>query len=170
MSERINEHDMTKKMMDVIRGGYKSKLIIEAEEDMTQADPSLQTMVKYEDEAEGKEEPNDTIDVKQGDAVFRDELKKLQAVDPRVKITNFKIYPVDENVIMEGIFMKRESEESGIHFKMSLAAGEVETSMQDIELDDEISDLLNKIKGYYSVWSKEWATKLANEYKPEQNK
>ena len=26
MKQRINEHDMTKKMMDVLRGGYKTML------------------------------------------------------------------------------------------------------------------------------------------------
>ena len=48
---------------------------------------------------------------------------------------------------------------------MSLAAGDIETSMQDIELDDKVSLLLQKLKGYYENWVDEWALKLANEYK-----
>src|ERR1039458_7534702 len=108
---KIDEHDMTKKMMDVMRDGYKSLLTEE---------------VKQED----------TITPVQGDAVYNDELKKLQdTVDPRVKINSFKIYPSDENVIIEGVFLKREDEDSGIHFKMSLNAGEVDTSMKNIELN-----------------------------------
>lgn len=31
MKEKINEHDFTKNMMNIIRGGYKAKLITEAE-------------------------------------------------------------------------------------------------------------------------------------------
>jgi hypothetical protein len=145
MKNQINEHDMTKKMMDIMRGGYKTRLITENED-------------------------NDVISPKQGDAVFNDELKKLQdTVDPRVNINNFKIYPVDQNVIIDGTLLQRENENTGIKFKMNLAAGEIETSMQDIELSDKISLVLQKIKGYYENWVDEWALKLANEYKPNKN-
>ena len=145
MKENINEHDMTKKMMDIIRGGFKTRL----------------------NENEGQE---DTLSPQQGDATFNDELKKLQdTVDPRVSITNFKIYPTDQNVIIEGIFLRRESEDSGIHFKMDLAAGDIETSMNNIDLSDKVSLLLQKLKGYYENWVDEWALKLANEYRPKTN-
>ena len=154
MKESINEHDMTKKMMDVIRGGYKDKLIFENDGTMA---------------PEGDEQ-KDTLSPKRGDAVFNDELKKLQnTVDPRVEITNFKIYPTDGNVIIEGIFLKRENSDTGIKFKMSLASGEIETSMNNIDLSDKVSLLLTKLKGYYENWVNEWALKLANEYKPTQN-
>lgn len=142
MKENINEHDKTKQMMDIIRGGFKK-------------------ILKEEDGH------HDTISPTSTDTVYKDELKKLQdTVDPRVKITNFKIYPSDDNVIIEGVFLQRESENSGIKFKMSLAAGDIETSMEGIELDDKVSLLLQKLKGYYENWVDEWALKLANEYKP----
>lgn len=143
MSERINEHDMTKKMMEIMRGGFKDKLITE------------------------NDGQNDVISPVKGDAVFNEELKKLQdTVDPRVKITNFKIYPTDENVIIEGTFLQREDQNTGIKFKMSLASGEIETSMNNIDLSDKVSLLLQKLKGYYENWVDEWALKLANEYRP----
>jgi hypothetical protein len=41
MKERIDEHDMTKKMMDIMRGGYKSRLITEAEEQPEQQSDSM---------------------------------------------------------------------------------------------------------------------------------
>lgn len=141
MKQNINEHDKTKQMMDIVRGGFKSLL----------------------KEQDGH---NDTISPNSSDTVFKDELKKLQdTVDPRVKITNFKIYPSDENVVIEGTFLQREGEDSGIKFKMSLAAGDIETSMNNIDLDDKVSLLLQKLKGYYENWVDEWALKLANEYK-----
>jgi hypothetical protein len=143
MKESINEHDMTKKMMEIMRGGYKAKLLTEDEHQA------------------------DTLSPKPGDAVFQDELKKLQdTVDPRVKIINFKIYPNDQNVIIEGTFLQRENENSGIHFKMSLAAGEIQTSMNDIDLSDKVSFILQKLKGYYENWIDEWALKLSSEYRP----
>jgi len=159
MKERIDEHDMTKKMMDIMRGGFKPLL----KEEETPAMGSVPT-------EEGKpEEAKDVITPVAGDAVFNDELKKLQdTVDPRVKITSFKIYPVDENVIIEGVFLQREKEGTGITFRMSLAAGEIETSMNDIELSDKVSLLLQKLKGYYENWVDEWALKLPNEYRPKE--
>ena len=159
MKERINEHDMTKRMMDIMRGGYKPLLSEEATNMGMSATPQ-----------EGEPaESKDVITPVAGDAVFNDELKKLQdTVDPRVKITSFKIYPVDENVIIEGVFLQREKEGTGITFRMSLAAGEIETSMNDIELSDKVSLLLQKLKGYYENWVDEWALKLPNEYRPKE--
>src|SRR5256885_2146152 len=123
MKENINEHDKTKEMMEIMRGGFKYRLITE-------------------------DDQNDTLSPKEGDAVFNDELKKLQdTVDPRVKITNFKIYPTDQNVVIEGTFLQREDQDSGIKFKMSLAAGDIETSMDNIDLSDKVSLLLQKLKG-----------------------
>ncbi len=176
MKENINEHDKTKQMMDIMRGGFK-KLI---KEDDTQpmdavTAPSQPTqdpkpLEAGDDLPEPEEDGKDTLSPQPGDAAFKDELKKLQdTVDPRVKITNFKIYTIDQNVIIEGIFLQRESEESGIHFKMDLAAGEIETSMQDIELNDKVSLVLQKLKGYYENWVDEWALKLANEYRPKED-
>lgn len=150
MKNNINEHDMTKKMMDIIRGGYRSRLISEADEIAPEPD-----------------DYRDTLDVKKTDSVYKAELKKLQdIVDPRVEITNFKIYPQDSNVLMEGIFLKGENEDTGIKFRMSLAAGEINITMSNIEVTDKVSLLLTKLKGYYENWVDEWALKLANEYKP----
>lgn len=150
MKNSINEHDMTKKMMDIIRGGYKSRIISEADEMAPEPD-----------------DYRDTLDVKKTDSVYKAELKKLQdIVDPRVEITNFKIYPQDSNVLMEGIFLKGENEDTGIKFRMSLAAGEINITMSNIEVTDKVSLLLTKLKGYYENWVDEWALKLANEYKP----
>lgn len=153
MKSQINEHDKTKSMIDMIRGGFK----LITEDDQQSISPVT-------------EEDKDTISPKPGDAVFSDELKKLQdTVDPRVKITNFKIYPSDSNVIIEGTFLQRENEGSGIKFKMSLSAGEIQTSMNDIDLSDKVSILLQKLKGYYENWVDEWALKLANDYKPKRS-
>ena len=163
MKDRINEHDMTKRMMDIMRGGYKPLL----KEEETPMNPNGLDSNPIDDTPE---KDKDVITPVAGDAVFNDELKKLQdTVDPRVKITSFKIYPVDENVIIEGVFLQREKEGTGIVFRMSLAAGEIGTSMNDIELSDKVSLLLQKLKGYYENWVDEWALKLPKEYRPKQS-
>jgi hypothetical protein len=155
MKENINEHDMTKRMMDIMRGGFKPLLTENEEPVVDSPKPS---------------ESNDVITPVSGDAIFNEELQKLRdTVSPRIKITSFKIYPTDENVIIDGVMEYKESEGTGITFKMSLAAGEVETTMNDIELNDNVSDLLHKLKGYYENFRLEWSKKLPNEYRPKEN-
>jgi hypothetical protein len=161
MKESINEHDMTKKMMDIMRGGFKP-LLKENEEPVANEPITNDTV--------NPTEADDVVTPVAGDAVFNDELQKLRdTVSPRIKITSFKIYPTDENVIIDGVMEYKESEGTGITFKMSLAAGDVETTMNDIELNDNISDLLHKLKGYYENFRLEWSKKLPNEYRPKEN-
>jgi hypothetical protein len=148
MKEKINEHDMTKKMMETLRGGFVTKLIKEEEK----------VSVDQDDQ-------KDTLTPKQGDAVFNDELNKLMdTVDASAQITLFKIYPKDRNVVIEGNLLEGEDEDSGIRFNMSLKKREIETSMNNIELDDDISFILQKLKGYYKNWCDEWARKITTEY------
>ena len=148
MKQNINEHDMTKNMMEIIRGGFK-KLIREADEQLT-PDPDDQ---------------KDTLTPVKGDAVFKEELDKLMdTVDSSAQITNFKIYPSDRNVMIEGTLLEGENEGSGIKFKMVLKKRDIETSMDNIELDDNISLILQKLRGYYQNWCDEWARKITNEY------
>lgn len=148
MKQNINEHDMTKNMMEIIRGGFK-KLIREADEQLT-PDPDDQ---------------KDTLTPVKGDAVFKEELDKLMdTVDSSAQITNFKIYPSDRNVMIEGTLLEGENEGSGIKFKMMLKKRDIETSMDNIELDDNISLILQKLRGYYQNWCDEWARKITNEY------
>lgn len=148
MKQNINEHDMTKNMMEIIRGGFK-KLIREADEQLS-PDPDDQ---------------KDTLTPVKGDAVFKEELNKLMdTVDSSAQITNFKIYPSDRNVMIEGTLLEGENEGSGIKFKMMLKKRDIETSMDNIELDDNISLILQKLRGYYQNWCDEWARKITNEY------
>jgi hypothetical protein len=149
MKEKINEHDMTKKMMETLRGGFINKFI-------------------KEEVSPDQDDQKDTLTPKRGDAVFNDELRKLMdTVDSSAQITLFKIYPKDRNVVIDGSLLEGENEGSGIKFKMSLKKRDIETSMDSIELDDDISFILQKLKGYYKNWCDEWARKITNEYNQE---
>jgi len=171
--EIINEHDLTKKMLDTIRG---INLIKEAEES------------------------GDTISPAEGDQVYNDEAKKIaDTVDPRVQITKFKIYPKDRDVQFEGRLdsginfsmstkaMKlsisiTENENNEILLKSfeklknsNLLTPEEESELakkiqsgtpKNIFVDKDLLATLQKLNGYYENWTREWATKLNTEYKP----
>ena len=146
MKDNINEHDMTKKMMDIIRGGYKFKLITEADEQNQAGEPQTDLSPDAGDQ-------KDTISPKKGDAVFNDEYKKLsEIVDPSAEITNFKIYPVDKNA-----------------FKMELKEDEVKIDTGTIGLNDDNNEILKKLQGYFKNWKNEWAKKITTEFNQTQD-
>lgn len=135
-----DEHEMTKKMLGIIRESQK-----------------------YINE----DDRGDTISPQTNDPLYTNELSKLQGiVSPRVTINSFKIYPMDGNVVIDGVFLKKEDKDSGIKFRLALNKGEIETSMNNMDLNDDVSVLLSKLKGYYDVWADEWALKMANDFKP----
>jgi len=155
MKENLNEHDITKKMMDVIRGGYKSKLLIE--QDLGQK----QTQGSEQGTEDKPEETEDTITPKQGDVVFNEELKKLQTiVKGQIKITNFKIYPNDGNVLVEGVLL------NGVIFKMDLINPDVEINMNNVSLTDKVDEVLARLRGYHENFIEEWSEKLMTDYPP----
>lgn len=136
----INEHDMTKKMMNIIRTG----LLTEANEG------------------------NDVITPNQNDPTYTEEVKKFgDTIDPRVQITKFKIYPNDRNVEFEGrldsginFFMSIKA------MKLSISITDTDGNAQRIYVDELIISTIQKLDGYYKNWSSEWAKKLQTEYKP----
>ena len=173
MAERINEHDMTKRMMDVMRGGYKG-LLSEADApvqpqapnnvgqppapvDQTPTDPSQpisQTPIK-----------DDTIQLKPGDAAFNDELKSMRdIIDGSVVINDFNIYPTDRNVVIDGLVDKQEAADSGIFFKMQSTASDVEININGVELTDSTNEHMQRLKGYFSKFKQDWSARVNGEY------
>jgi len=136
----INEHDVTKKMIDTLRG---QSFINEAEEG------------------------NDVITPSENDPVFKDEAKKIaDTVDQRIQITKLKIYPKDNDVQFEGrqvfginFFM---STKAG---KLSISITDENGRPKQMFLDKESLDIINKLEGYYKNWAIEWGKKLNTEYK-----
>lgn len=140
MKNMINEHDMTKKMMEIMRGG----LLTEANEG------------------------NDVISPSPNDPVYTEELKKFSdTIDPRVQITKFKIYPTDKNVEFEGRFdMGINFFMSLKAGRLSISITDADGNAQRIYLDEDLLSMINKLTGYYKNWSIEWGKKLLTEYKP----
>jgi len=136
----INEHDMTKRMLDTIRGGLLTE----------------------------SNEGNDVISPAQNDPAYTEELKKFaDTVDARVQITKFKIYPNDKNVQFDGrldsginFFMDVKA------MNLSISITDEQGGPLRIYIDDNILKTLQKLDGYYKNWSDEWSNKLLTEYKP----
>lgn len=154
--ELINEHDYTKKMLDIMRYG----LVTEDFQDQTAQNPNGQP----------HDEGSDVITPTDSDPNYAEEIKKFSdTVDPRVQVSKFKIYPRDRDVQFEGRL------DSGINFFMSIKAMKLSISITDdqnkaikIYMDDDLLTTLQKLSGYYDNWSKEWAQKLTTDYKTAQ--
>lgn len=135
----INEHDMTKRMMDVMRHG-----------------------LIREDYSEG----NDVITPAPNSAEYKEEAKKLaDSVDPRVQITKFKIYPRDRDVQFEGrldsginFFMSTKA------MKLKISITDSDGQAIQIYMDTQLLQTVQKLLGYYENWNREWAQKLTTDY------
>lgn len=139
MKNRLNEHDFTKKMIDVIRNNNKS-LITEVEK------------------------KDGVIIFSKGDPEFEEESKAIKEVDPRAQINDFRLYPADNNAIIDGTLLGGPNDDTGIKFTMSLNQRDYKTEMKNVNMDDEITKMLQVLNGFYKNWYKKWNEKLS-EYK-----
>lgn len=132
----INEHDMTKKMLDTLR---ISKLIVE------------------------NNTPSEGIDLEQAE-LNEEQNKFREAISPRVDFETFKIYPQASNVIFAGKFQDM----NGMSWQFSMTETKgVYIKADNLQLTEDTVRTIQKLSGYYDVWVKEWANKLATEYKKE---
>lgn len=167
MKNTINEHEMTQKMMEIMRGGYQQiNEFINAPnldtDGQTQFAPSSNQINPADmDSNQQAPQPDDVIELKKGDATYENELKLMRdVVDGSVKFTSFNIYPSDENVVIDGYLEKQASDDSGIFFKMALTASNIETSVVDVELTDTVNEILKRLTGYYPDFEKRWKTQI----------
>lgn len=138
MKEKINEHDMTKKMMDIIRGGYKVMLNEEIEDQ------------------------KDTKEYTSGDSTYQDELKKIKdTVDSSIEIDEFRSYinPENKNVMMTGTMLFGK-----VKFRFELIRDEAELStVEPYDLTSENNEKISKMIGYFKNWRDEWAKRITEE-------
>jgi|TARA_R110000796_G_scaffold19237_4_gene57794 hypothetical protein len=135
--EDIYENDITKRMLNEIRGNDSSNnksLLTEGqmdEEDLTSAELS-------------EEQKN-----------FRD------TVSPRVDFTGFKVYPKNKNVVFSGKFENM----GGLEWQFTLEdSNGLYITANNVPFSDDTIATIKKLKGYYDNWADEWAQKLATEY------
>lgn len=183
MKENINEHDMTKKMMSIIRGGYTSKLLTENDGVTPNIEPNFVPNAA----------PNDNlIELTDDDVEYQEELKKLEdQIYAPVKIISYKIDPKAKNVTLEGVFdegklepqinqnasspvdttpnlsqnMPPENNElnqeinkqfKGIYFKFDYKD---DFKGPDINSSNTsaVTQITSRLPGYYMTWKDEWA-------------
>ena len=144
MKQRINEHDMTKKMMDILRGGYKDMLTEEVDNQ------------------------KDTKDYATTDPIYQEELKKIkETVDSSIEIDEFRSYinPNNKNVMMTGTMLFGK-----VRFRFELIRDEAELStIEPYDLTTENNEKISKMIGYFKNWRDEWAKKITEEMKDKNN-
>lgn len=145
MKENINEHDMTKKMMNIIRGGYKSKLITEVEMPEMSPDTSQVQMAKS---PESGREPlikldSTYVEVPKDDQRFKDLSKKLGDI-ANVTITSIYVSK-NKDLVITGEALQYEN--SGLYFTMALSKKDVITSSENVE-GDEANLIINRLSNF----------------------
>jgi len=175
--ENINEHDMTKKMLDAIRNGSTPNSLNENvqnvqtqktrqanqldEHDMTKKmlsvinefrdAPSLATNAPSSDATINS--TNDVVKVE--DDELGEEAAKLRDMVGGVDLKLYEVYPQDKNVVMVGVL------DNGIEFKFSKKEQAPYINVDNMRLDAETVDIIKKLQGYYVNWTQYWAEKIS---------
>ena len=177
MENQINEHEITKRMLDVIRS---PKPIIGEQKSMNEGDITrrmLNTIRKpliTENDNDGlsSELQSSQSEVSEGIDLTGVELQEEQnrfreSISPRVNFEVFKVYPQASNVVFAGKFQDM----NGLSWQFSMAETKgVYVKADNLQLTEDALRIIQKLSGYYDVWVQEWATKLATEYKSENTK
>ena len=186
MKENINEHDKTKQMMDIIRNGFKTKLMTEAEEmqqQQTQSPaPNNVPLERGDDLPEPEQETQQNTgfeDISPKDSVYLDELEKIKDAFPcRVDITDFKIDRENERAIISGIFEKgdvipnaapNEHQVSGIYFTLDTHKYEAPVSDGSVGVDDTVNKISELFPKFYQNFKDDWRHDMSSKF-PQLNK
>ena len=155
MKENINEHDMTKRMMQIIRGQQKSliKEVVEpinnlAQQPLTPGDDLPEPEEKLAKSPNEGREPmiklNDTyIQLDKDDQRVKDLSKKLEDI-ANVNITSVYVSP-SKDLVVTGEALQYE--DSGMFFTMALSKKDVLTSSENVE-GDEPNEIIKKLQGF----------------------
>ena len=133
--ENINEHDKTKEMMNILRGESIQKLVMEDSKD-------------------------DSYDVHPGSADYKSVYDQLKDHDSSIKITKFKVYPNDNNVILMGSYFSFDDTEKGVFFKMEKESTKPEVTTKDIDLDLSNQNVIRAIGGLFDKFRVDWNNNL----------
>lgn len=172
MREHINEHDMTKKMMDIIRGGFKKSLITEQDIDTmnirTDSDSQKDTITVKQPNKEpiAKDASgNETEEY----ALYNTYNKELESsVGQSVNIDSFIIYIKDGYAVLTGKIVLDSQNNSYIEFDM-VSNGNIEIDAENISGGDNSDIIQKKLFGYYNNWRKD-INNWIKEYKANKQK
>ena len=141
----MNQHDETRKILDLIRENRISRT------------NSHRTIITEQDLNVQQEKELDPTEYAEEEKKFRD------TVTPRVKFNKFKLYPQAQNVEFSGEFT-----DNRIEWFYSLDDSQgVYITTDLLQLRDDTLKQIQKLVGYYKTWSEEWANRIAEEYENE---
>jgi hypothetical protein len=171
--ENINEHDMTKHMLEKLRNGINMTPINESgqsneftkeserldEHDMTKSMLNIirKSSINENQERIGRlitEGTNDVIKVE--DEELGEEASKFNDMVGGVNFKQYEVYPQDRNVVLIGEL------DNGIEFKFSKKEQAPYINANNLRLDAETLDTIKKLQGYYVNWSTDWAEKITD--------
>jgi len=164
---KYQNEDYTRKMLNLIRESNSTdKKLINEQEELAPTDEMMPTdefetaeMDAEVDENAGEDRELEDMELKEEEDKFR------QTVHNRVKFNAFKLYPDSQNVEWSGEFT-----DNRIEWNYSLDDSQgVYISCELTQLREDTLKVLQKLSGYYKTWSDEWATRIAEEYKPEED-
>jgi len=148
-----NQYEQTKKMLNLIRENAVEKDLINEEEATTQSIPAQEEQhIEERIELQGVEK--------------REEEKKFrEIVSPRVEFRKIIIYPQAGNVEWSGRLT-----DSQIEWQFSLDDSRgVYMTTELLQLRDDTLETIKKLVGFYESWADEWANRIADEYRKEDN-
>lgn len=151
MKEKINEHDFTKNMMNIIRGGYKSKLITEAEGDVNQnQEISNQELVNQETTNEDLgpfplvyKLSSDYFEISPSDDRFVKLKQQIENIGIGAEVTNVCLSKEGKDLVIFGTVLRGK-----LQFAMPYLDGEVKKNQQGTINGDEDRDPIKKLQGY----------------------
>lgn len=161
MKENINEHDMTKKMMDIIRNSQRT-IIKEADEVVAPVEapvPAEQSALVPGDDLPEEElgdakppkdgrEPLIKLDssyfeLDKNDQRFKDLKQKLEDI-ANVEVTSVYISK-NKDLVITGQGLQYQN--SGLYFTMALSNKDVVSSSENVE-GDEANEIIKKLQGF----------------------
>lgn len=162
------EYDKTREMLDMMRG--KKNRMNEQEEETAMSDEYVEKDPMEGGDAEALEAKDRDMDdqeaaedvVELNASEMKEEKDKFRdSVDSRVEFYSFKIYPKSKNAVFSGSFAGL----GGMHWQFTLEEKTgIYLSVDNLQLDDDTFEVLEKLKGYYENWAEEWSEKVVEEY------
>jgi hypothetical protein len=140
------------------------------EENNRRKDGKNLSIIKEQEEFETAEVENEVADGDEtdlDDAERKEEEDKFkQTVHPRCKFERFKLYPNAQNVEFSGEIL-----DLGLNWEFSLdtTTGVYITNVNKLQLTNETLEIIKKLVGYYKTWADEWANRISDEYKSQED-
>lgn len=154
MKENINEHDMTKKMMSVIRG-FKQQLIKEDDAPVTASVPKFERGDDLPDTELPEDGPTPLFPIegyeklnKKNDERFNKISSAIDGIKLGIRVTSIYLKPKTENFEGDMIITgeKIVNDENKIEFSLSYTQGMKSNSTSDGDLNEE--EIKNGLKGF----------------------